>query len=252
MFWNFNTCFAQCLCLSVVLVLAALPAAAQGQEDNFLLAGSIIDEDVYDEGGRLIGEVDDLIIRRSGRVKSLTVEFGGFFDLGDDLVSVPFDTFEMKQGGVAIGATAEELREKPEINYYEKGLRTGYYYQTGPYAGRYSYQPQGYYYYYNGSNVPRRPMADFEWAFSPSRFLASVIMDRHVVNEERQSIGVVADLALSRETSEVEKIIIAAEDVLGEGVYIALAYEPLGFTPYGLVYDISPEVLKDFVYPYKE
>lgn len=252
MLWNFRTCIAPCLWLSIVLALAALPAAVQGQEDSVLLAGSIIDADVYDEREQLIGEVDDLIIRRSGRVKSLTVEFGGFFDLGDDLVSLPFGAFEMKKGGVAIEATTDELREKPEINYYEKGLRTGYYYQTGPYAGRYNYPPQGYYYYYNGPNVPRRPMADFDWAFSPARFLASVIMDRRVVNEERQEIGVVADLALNRETSEVENIIIAAEDVLGEGVYVAVAYEPLGFTPYGLVYDISPEVLKDFVYPYQE
>lgn len=246
------TCFTPCLWLSIVLALAVSPAVAQGQEANLLLASRLLDADVYDEKDQLIGEVDDLIIRRSGRVKSLTVEFGGFYDLGDNLVAVSFDNFELRNGGVAIGATTEELREKPEINYFERGLRTGYYYQTGPYAGRYTYPPQGYYYYYNGPNVPRRPMADFDWAFSPARFLASVIMDRRVVNEEGRPIGVVADLAVNRETSEVEKLIIAAEDILGEGGYAAVAYEPLGVTPYGLVYAIAPEDLKDFVYPYQE
>jgi hypothetical protein len=49
----------------------------------------------------------------------------------------------------------------------------------------------------------------------------------------------------------VEKIIISSVEILGKDIHVALPYKPLGFTPYGLIYDIMPGRLKDFIQPYE-
>lgn len=132
---------------------------------------------IRNEGKRVYLITGDLIIRRSGKAKKLTVEFGGFLDIGDKLVALPF---------------------------------------------------------------------------SPSRFLASAVMNRHIINEEGKRVGRVKDLVINRKNNRVEKIILSSIDILGEDVHVALSYEPLGFTAYGLVYDITLHALKDFIYPYEE
>jgi hypothetical protein len=83
-------------------------------------------------------------------------------------------------------------------------------------------------------------------AFSPSRFLASVITNRRMINEQGRDIGWIDDLLVNVEENKVEKIIISVEYVLRGGVSkLALPYKPLGFTGYGLVYDISLLNLKN-------
>jgi hypothetical protein len=77
-------------------------------------------------------------------------------------------------------------------------------------------------------------------------------MDRRLINEQGKDIGMVEDLIVNRKNYKVEKIVLSSLDIMGKDVYVALPYEPLGFTAYGLVYDITPQQLKDFIYPYKE
>ncbi|MFZ7110281.1 MAG: PRC-barrel domain-containing protein [Desulfatiglandales bacterium] len=237
-------------CLFIILIFVGLSSGAKGEEEeSTILASRIIDRDVYDEKQEPIGEVDDIIMRRSGKVKRLSVEFGGFMDIGDRLVSVPFKAIIMKDGKVVLDSTKQQLEKKPELHYYEEGLRPEYYYRPRPFAGTYRYAPPGYYY---GPPAPNLVEETLKWAFSPSRFLASTILNRRLINEEGKSIGRVKDLVINRENHRVEKIVIFSEDILGKDIHVALDYEPLGFTAFGLVYDIEPGDLKDFIYPYKE
>jgi len=249
----------------LIVLLLGFPPGSQAQEGEALvLASQIIDQDVYDENQKLIGEVDDMIIRRSGRVKDLTVEFGGFLDMGDKLVAIAFKSTSMKNGGIALEATEQELEKRQEFNYYESNLRPEYYYRPRPrayggpyYGGPYEYRygrPYRYgpYGYRPGYSYPGGQEMRYELALSPSRFLASVVMDRRLINEEGKGIGTVEDLIINRKDNNVEKIVLSSLDIMGEDVYVALPYEPLGFTAYGLVYDITPKELKDFIYPYKE
>ena len=50
----------------------------------------MIDRDVYDKNDKLIREVEDIIIRRSGKIKKLIIEYGKFLDIADRLVSPNF------------------------------------------------------------------------------------------------------------------------------------------------------------------
>jgi hypothetical protein len=246
---NFSTTKSIVVSLCLIVFSLGVPAGSQAQqEESLILASQIIDGDVYTGNQELIGEVDDLIIKRSGRVKKLTIEFGGFFDIGDKLVALSFKSFSMKDGNVTLEPTLQELEKRPEFDYFAEGLRSEYYYRPSPYPGAYRYPTFGYYY---GPGQPD-PLDAFEWAFSPSRFLASVAMNRRLINERGQGIGRLRDLVINRKNNKVEKIVLFSGDILGRNVHVALPYEPLGFTAYGLVYDIMPGELNNFVYPYEE
>ena len=51
-------------------------------------AGNWIDREIYGKNGNQFGEIDDLVIKRSGKVKKVTIEVGGLLDIGDKLVAV--------------------------------------------------------------------------------------------------------------------------------------------------------------------
>lgn len=77
-------------------------------------------------------------------------------------------------------------------------------------------------------------------------------MDRALINEQGKHIGWVEDLLINPKDNQGEKIIVSSGHLMGEDTYAALPYHPLGFTAYGLVYEMTPKELQGFVYPYEE
>jgi sporulation protein YlmC with PRC-barrel domain len=66
-------------------------------------AEEFIDEyDVYGAAGEDIGDVEDVIVGADGRVLAVVAEIGGFLDLGDTHVAVPWGEVEMNMGEQAI------------------------------------------------------------------------------------------------------------------------------------------------------
>jgi sporulation protein YlmC with PRC-barrel domain len=240
--------------LSLVLLLGSSLIESQAHPEGASVPASrILDRNVYGEKDKRIGEVEDIIIRRSGKVKKLTVQFDEWFwDIGGKRVALPFKKFKMENGNIALDVTQKQLEERPMFDYYSHGLRPGYYYRyrrCRPYAGYYRYPPPGY--YYGPDHRPTPPIED--WAYSPARYLASGVMDRRLINEKGVQIGWVKDLLINSKRNEVEKIIVSSRDILGEGTHVALPFVPLGFTVYGLVWDISPAELKELpTYSYEE
>ncbi|HSO21189.1 MAG TPA: PRC-barrel domain-containing protein, partial [Desulfosarcina sp.] len=233
--------------LAILLCAGAVRAAEQGEET--LLASRIIDRDVYVQGDKLVGEVDDLVVRRNGRVKKLTVEFGGFMDLGDKLVALPFTSLRMQNGRATLDATEKQLDQKKYFDYSEENLRPDYYYRRTPHSAYAVTNPRPDYYYEEGPyrmdpadkppffRAPPRLLPG--WSYSPSRFLASSIMDRRLINQRGEEIGRVKDLVIDGGSHKVSKIIIASEDILGKTVHVALDYKPPGFRYDGIVYELA-------------
>lgn len=62
-------------------------------------ADELLDEEVYGANGEIIGEVEDFIIGPEGRILRVVVEGGGFLDIGDSHVAVPWN--EVERSGVA-------------------------------------------------------------------------------------------------------------------------------------------------------
>lgn len=56
---------------------------------------------VNDANGNDIGEIEDIIVSPHGRVTHALVSFGGFLNIGEDLIPVPWAVFEMNRDFVA-------------------------------------------------------------------------------------------------------------------------------------------------------
>ncbi len=70
---------------------APLATAAAGQ----MLGSDIRGTKVYGAGNENIGEVDDILIDRDGRVAALIVGVGGFLGIGEKYVAIPMQAFEI-------------------------------------------------------------------------------------------------------------------------------------------------------------
>ena len=228
-------------CVLVIMLMGGATAAAETGETSTVRVSHIIDADVVDANAQLIGEVDDLILRRSGRVKKLTVEFGGLLDLGDKLVAVPFKSVDWQNGRVTLELTEKQLSKKNEYDYHAHDLQPAYYYRPSPTDAPVHRFPQpGLYYGPYAHNPSQDP---YTWVLSPSKNLASTIMNRRMINEAGEGLGIVVDLVIDRSQLTVSQIVIESNLLSDEVQRVALPYKPLGFTAYGLTYDIS---LKEF------
>jgi sporulation protein YlmC with PRC-barrel domain len=256
------------LILVIGLAFLLVPSSALAQEAA-VFATTLLDQNIEDAQGEKIGEVDDLVIKRSGRVKKITLEVGGFMDIGDKVVAVSYNDFGIEaNGNITLDTSVEQLNKKEEFDYYRKGFQPEYYYSLrsqrmrgyppapGYRTGRRSEAPRPGYYY--GRNYPyarnaypppeydtRQPRPYigslyYDWAISPARFLASSIVNRGLVTEQGTDLGYVEDLLIDVD-KKVEKIIVASEDYLGEEVYAAIDYDPIKYNPYGIVLDMSLE-----------
>ncbi|SDY89488.1 PRC-barrel domain-containing protein [Citreimonas salinaria] len=82
-----------------------------------LYAGGFSAEDFIDEmvvygvSGEEIGEVEDIIIGADGQIASIVAEVGGFWDIGDTHVSIPFDEVAMTEvrDGIVIPVTEDTV-----------------------------------------------------------------------------------------------------------------------------------------------
>ena len=227
-------------CLCLILAGAPNPATAQEGTETRILASAIVDHDVVNEEGEKIGEVDDLVIRRSGKVKKVTLEVGGYLDVFDKRVALSFSYIQvLDNGDILVDATKKQLNQKPEFSYFEKNLRPEYYYRSRPLNRPPYYSPPGYSFQPEPSPPPG---GKHQWTFSPSRYLATVIMDRNVINEQGRHVGTVEDLVID-EDEEVSELILSSDRILGEDQYVSVPFEPLGFSAFGLVYDITRQEL---------
>ncbi|MEF2553452.1 PRC-barrel domain-containing protein [Aurantimonas sp. A2-1-M11] len=77
-------------------------------------AEDFIDEmEVYGLTGDEIGDVEDVIIGSDGKILSVIAEVGGFWDMGDTHVSVPWEQVELRPGadGIIVPVTEETVED---------------------------------------------------------------------------------------------------------------------------------------------
>ncbi|SFO92543.1 PRC-barrel domain-containing protein [Tranquillimonas alkanivorans] len=116
---------------SAAALLVAAAGAAQAQDDAMgeivPLTGwnpdevaqdawnisAMMDSEVYGVGGEEIGEVEDVIIGPDGRLVAIVAEVGGFWDIGDTHIGVPWDEVEFGSPyqSVMIPVTEENVEE---------------------------------------------------------------------------------------------------------------------------------------------
>lgn len=82
--------------VAVLALACAVPlGAAQAAPPQYIRADDdILDHDLEVATGEDVGEIEDLVVDRDGRVRFVLVERGGFLDLGDEHVAVPWDSVQ--------------------------------------------------------------------------------------------------------------------------------------------------------------
>ena len=79
----------------------------------------MLGEDVYNDQGEKIGEIEDLIVTPERNVSYAIVSSGGFLGMGSHDVAIPAKQFKMGDKGrlTLPGATKEKLRAMPTFEY---------------------------------------------------------------------------------------------------------------------------------------
>jgi sporulation protein YlmC with PRC-barrel domain len=208
----------------------------RASQQQGLRASKIIDAVVKNDRGEEVGEVDDLIMSRNGKVKKVILSVGGFLKIGEKLVAVPLRSLQItERGDILYNITKEEIEKHPRFNYKEELPYEDYYssyrnpsppFQMGTYGGRYS---------------------PWEWAYFPSRLSVSAILNRTVLNNKGEELGDIDDLMINRE-GRIEEVILAVGGFkfmeMGEKL-VALPFKPLKITDLGILYNITVQQLKN-------
>src|SRR5512145_81447 len=99
-----------CVLAATVPALAAaqdieaevVPLADWGYDELYTSGQSVdemLDADVVGPTGEEIGDVENILFRADGKVLSVIAEIGGFIDIGDTHVSVPWEEVKVSAGG---------------------------------------------------------------------------------------------------------------------------------------------------------
>src|SRR6202040_2665834 len=71
-------------------VTATNPAGSDMIMPNEMRASKVIGADVYDRDNKKLGDVQDVVLDKSGRVAAVVVNVGGFLGMGTKNVAVKF------------------------------------------------------------------------------------------------------------------------------------------------------------------
>jgi sporulation protein YlmC with PRC-barrel domain len=267
-------------CLMVFLIFLWLPAMAaevtgpksdpQGGKIDLregYRASRIIDETVKNDRGEELGEVDDLIMSRNGKIKKVILSVGGFLGVGYRLVAAPFKSLKISEkGDIVYNVTKQQLENHPEFDYRAEGL---YNYSFPPYPtytfpynppppaeqeyrGGYRYPPYPPYPRYGKPYGPfpeRRRKGEYyypwTWEYFPERLPLSTLLSRTVLNDEGETVGELDNLIISPE-GKVEQVILSVGGFLGiEAKLVAVPFRPLKVSEFGIVYNVTQQELKN-------
>jgi sporulation protein YlmC with PRC-barrel domain len=196
-------------------------------------ASRIIDHPVKNDRREELGKVDDLIIRRNGRVKEAILSVGPFLGRGDRLVAVSFSVLKMdEKGDILYRVTKEQLEKHPVYTY-----RSNYPY--GLYSSPDPPRPPTYDLYLPGRER-YYPYARGWIPFSPDRMSLSRLLGMTLIGDQGEPMGQVDDFIIHFEEGKIEKIILWVNDILKER-RVALPFLPLELSPWGIYYHVTRE-----------
>ncbi|MCK9529577.1 MAG: PRC-barrel domain-containing protein [Gammaproteobacteria bacterium] len=102
-------------------LLAVSVAMAQPQEPDTTApyrATELLGKEVRNPDGERLGQVREIVIEASGRVRYLIVAYGGFLHMGDRLTAVPWDMARPAAGKdyMVLAMNRETLMEAPTLD----------------------------------------------------------------------------------------------------------------------------------------
>jgi sporulation protein YlmC with PRC-barrel domain len=233
------------------------PAGEKEDLQESVRVSRIIGQIIRNGQGQDLGEVDDLIMHRNGKIKKVILSVGGFLGVGDRLVAVSFKSLEIgEKGEIVYDVTRQQLEHHSIFSYRKEGLFEYYYAPPPPYG---PYRPlgipqrryKGYYPYgrpygpYPPEGKYSREHGPWEWEYFPERLRITAILYRPILNNKGEEVGGVDDLLINR-MGKVERIILSMGGFLGiDEKLVALPFRPLKITDMGTVYDLTRQELEN-------
>jgi sporulation protein YlmC with PRC-barrel domain len=88
---------------------------------------NVYKQDVYDTKENKIGDVNDVLLDKDGRITAVIIGVGGFLGVGEKDVAVPFNSLKMaeKDGDayLVMNTTKEALEGAPGYTYDRENMR---------------------------------------------------------------------------------------------------------------------------------
>lgn len=99
------------------------------QSADQMLASDLIGMTVRGAGDENLGEINDLVVDRSGTVTGALIGVGGFLGMGEKDVAVPFQAVEVSRDAdgkerLVLRKTKDELKAAPSFTKYERNAPT--------------------------------------------------------------------------------------------------------------------------------
>lgn len=92
------------------------------------MASNLIGSSVRGPGDENLGDINDLLIDRSGNVAAVVIGVGGFLGIGEKDVAVPFQSVEMTRADgknrLVLRKTKDELKNAPAFTEADKAPAT--------------------------------------------------------------------------------------------------------------------------------
>jgi hypothetical protein len=100
---------------------ASKPVQFHTQRGEEYRVSRIIGTTVRNNQNENVGEVEDLIMEKSGDVKAAIISVGGFLGIGERWVAVNFESLTLQPDGsnwrVMLNATRDQMKSAPEFKY---------------------------------------------------------------------------------------------------------------------------------------
>ena len=122
--------FAWATAIALVVSSAVLTTPASAAQDGQLMTSVPGDalpiseyykEDVYDAKDAKIGDVEDVLLDKNGKVDAVILGVGGFLGIGEKDVAVPFNAIRVTEKNgkryLVVDTTKEALQSAPSYTY---------------------------------------------------------------------------------------------------------------------------------------
>ena len=106
---------------SVATTLGVAATEVQAVATGWSLKKSVLGKSVYNEEGKSVGKIDDVIVAPDKAVSYAIIGAGGFLGMGKHDVAIPVNQFRVENNKITLpGATKDALKALPKFEYAKK------------------------------------------------------------------------------------------------------------------------------------
>ncbi len=90
------------------------------QTDNQWYASNLIGRNIKNSKGKIVGDINDLLFDKNGRLDAVVIGVGGFLELGEKNIAIKFNSIEQKKDKnsktyLYLDVSKKELNKMPEF-----------------------------------------------------------------------------------------------------------------------------------------